>query len=190
MLAFHSPEPVGGHQRLGPAVTMVTTRQRPPRRSSVRMKVSLLLLFTFFFSSCSRLVKAKIPPMGPIVAHKADNSLDSWGSKSTFLQQTKIQAKHHSNNHSLQSRSAEEHLCTHNTSNLEADELQQQMTTPSVSKEEETEATIHTIVTKTGQQKIAKTFPDLMSLDFCCNIQRVWSQLGINNMKAWIHPAW
>ncbi|XP_017159863.1 mitotic interactor and substrate of PLK1 isoform X4 [Poecilia reticulata] len=31
-------EPVGGHQRLGPAVTMVTTRRRPPWRSPVRMK--------------------------------------------------------------------------------------------------------------------------------------------------------
>ncbi len=25
--------------------------------------------------------------------------------------------------------------------------------------------------------------------DFCCNIQMVGSEFGVNNMKAWIHPA-
>ncbi len=28
-----------------------------------------------------------------------------------------------------------------------------------------------------------------MSLDFCCDIQMVGSEFGINNMKEWIHPA-
>ncbi len=28
-----------------------------------------------------------------------------------------------------------------------------------------------------------------MSLDFCCNIQIVWSEFGIKNMKVWIQPA-
>ncbi len=27
-----------------------------------------------------------------------------------------------------------------------------------------------------------------MSLDFCCDIQMVGSEFGVNNMKAWIHP--
>ncbi len=30
--------------------------------------------------------------------------------------------------------------------------------------------------------------PDLMSLNFCCNIQMVGSEIGEKNMKAWIHP--
>ncbi|MDF4280576.1 hypothetical protein P3371_24365 [Vibrio parahaemolyticus] len=34
-----------------------------------------------------------------------------------------------------------------------------------------------------------KTLPGLMSLDFCCHIQMVESEFGVNNMKAWIHPA-
>ncbi len=34
-----------------------------------------------------------------------------------------------------------------------------------------------------------KTFPGLMSLDFCCNIQMIRSEFGIKNMKAWIHSA-
>ena len=29
----------------------------------------------------------------------------------------------------------------------------------------------------------------LMSLDFSCDIQMVGSEFGINNMKAWSHPA-
>ena len=28
-----------------------------------------------------------------------------------------------------------------------------------------------------------------MSLDFSCDIQMVGSEFGVNNMKAWIHPA-
>ncbi len=36
---------------------------------------------------------------------------------------------------------------------------------------------------------IGKTFPGLMSLDFCCDIQMVGSGFGVKNMKAWIHPA-
>ncbi len=31
--------------------------------------------------------------------------------------------------------------------------------------------------------------PDLMSLDFCCNIQMVESEFVVTNMKAWIHPV-
>ncbi len=34
-----------------------------------------------------------------------------------------------------------------------------------------------------------KKLPDLMSLDFCCDIQMVGSEFGVKNMKAWIHPA-
>ncbi len=44
-------------------------------------------------------------------------------------------------------------------------------------------------LTKIGQYKIGKTLPDLMSLDFCCDIQIVGSEFGVKNMKAWIHPA-
>lgn len=28
-----------------------------------------------------------------------------------------------------------------------------------------------------------------MSLDFCYNTQVVGSKFGVNNLKAWIHPA-
>ncbi len=28
-----------------------------------------------------------------------------------------------------------------------------------------------------------------MSLDFCCDIQKIGSEFGVKNMKAWIHPA-
>ena len=28
-----------------------------------------------------------------------------------------------------------------------------------------------------------------MSLDFSCGIQMVGSEFGVNNIKAWIHPA-
>ena len=31
--------------------------------------------------------------------------------------------------------------------------------------------------------------PGLMSLDFCSDIRTGGSELGVNNMKAWIHPA-
>ncbi len=41
--------------------------------------------------------------------------------------------------------------------------------------------------TKIGQQKMVKTLPGLMSLDFCCNIQMLGSVFGVKNMKAWIH---
>ena len=34
-----------------------------------------------------------------------------------------------------------------------------------------------------------KKLPGLMSLDFCCDIRMVGSEFGVNNMKAWIHPA-
>ncbi len=30
--------------------------------------------------------------------------------------------------------------------------------------------------------------PGLLSLNFCCNIQMVGSEIGEKNMKAWIHP--
>ncbi len=61
-----------------------------------------------------------------------------------------------SNNHSLQPSYAENHLWTHNTLNPEADELQQQKTTPGaapVSQEQETEAhqTDSHRLTKIGQ---------------------------------------
>ncbi len=44
-------------------------------------------------------------------------------------------------------------------------------------------------LTEIGQEKIGKTLPGLMSLDFCCNIQMLESEFGVKNMKAWIHPA-
>ncbi len=50
-------------------------------------------------------------------------------------------------------------------------------------------ATVTLEATKIGQQKIEKTLPGLMSLNFCCDIQMVGSEFGIKNMKAWIHPA-
>ncbi len=28
-----------------------------------------------------------------------------------------------------------------------------------------------------------------MSLNFCCDIQMVGTEIGVNNMKIWIHPA-
>ena len=34
-----------------------------------------------------------------------------------------------------------------------------------------------------------ETFPGLTSLDFSCYIQMSGSEFGVNNMKAWIHPA-
>ncbi len=77
-------------------------------------------------------------------------------------------------------------------SNPEADGLQQQKTTPGaapVSKEHETEATIHTGSPKLDNRRFRKTLPGLMSLNFCCDIQMVGSELGVKNMKAWIHPA-
>lgn len=40
---------------------------------------------------------------------------------------------------------------------------------------------------KAGQQKIGNVL--LTSFNFSCNIQMVGSEIGINNMKAWIHPA-
>ncbi len=33
-----------------------------------------------------------------------------------------------------------------------------------------------------------KALPGLMSLDFCCDILMVGSELGVKNIKAWIHP--
>ncbi len=48
---------------------------------------------------------------------------------------------------------------------------------------------MHTF-TKIGQEKIRKRLPGLMDLDFCCNIWIVGSEFDVNNMKAWIHPAW
>ncbi len=50
-------------------------------------------------------------------------------------------------------------------------------------------ATVTLEATKIGQQKIEKTLPGLMSLNFCSDIQMVGSEFGIKNMKAWIHPA-
>ncbi len=44
-------------------------------------------------------------------------------------------------------------------------------------------------LTKIGQQKIVKTLPGQMSLDFCCDIQMLGSEFAVKNMKAWIHPA-
>ncbi len=75
----------------------------------------------------------------------------------------------------------------HNTSNPEADGLQQQNTTPGAApvREQETEAR----VTKIGQKKIGKTLHGQMSLDFCCDIQMVGSEYAVKNMKAWIHPS-
>lgn len=42
---------------------------------------------------------------------------------------------------------------------------------------------------KTAQQKIRKMLPDLMSLDFCRDIEAIVSEFGIENMKAWLPSA-
>ncbi len=34
-----------------------------------------------------------------------------------------------------------------------------------------------------------KGLPNMTILDFCCNIRMVGSEFGINNTKAWVHPA-
>lgn len=60
----------------------------------------------------------------------------------------------------------------YNTSNLEADGLQEQKITPGatpVSEEQETEAIIRTGSPKLD--KIGKTLPGLQSLGFCCDIR-------------------
>ncbi len=82
-------------------------------------------------------------------------------------------------------------ISKHNTSNPEADGLQQQKTTPgaALSAKNRKQRLQFDRLTKFGQQKIGKTLPGLMSLDFCCNIQRVGSDFRVKNMKAWIHPA-
>lgn len=59
-------------------------------------------------------------------------------------------------------------------SNLEANWLQQQKTTPST--------------TPVIEQKTGKTVSGLISLNFCCEIWTVGSELGINNIKA--NPSW
>ncbi len=41
-------------------------------------------------------------------------------------------------------------------------------------------------LTNIGQQKIGKTLPGLMSLDFCCDIQMVGSEFGV---KTWKHGS-
>lgn len=41
----------------------------------------------------------------------------------------------------------------------------------------------------TGQQKIGKMLPGLLSLNFCSDTQIVGSEFGVNNMKTWIHPV-
>ncbi len=45
--------------------------------------------------------------------------------------------------------------------------------------------------TQTHQNWTVEDWKNVMSLDFCCDIQMVGSEFGIhvNNMKAWIHPA-
>ncbi len=49
--------------------------------------------------------------------------------------------------------------------------------------------TIHTDSPKLDNRRLEKRCLDLMSLDFCCDIQIVESEFGVKNMKAWIHPT-
>ncbi len=78
----------------------------------------------------------------------------------------------------------------HNTSNPEADGQQQQKATPGAAPVRTGNGGYNSQrLTKIGQKKIGKTLPDLMSLDFCCDIQMVVSEFGVKNMKAWIHLA-
>ncbi len=39
------------------------------------------------------------------------------------------------------------------------------------------------------QTGLSKRLPGLMGLNFCLDIQMVGSEFGVNNIKAWIHPA-
>lgn len=66
-------------------------------------------------------------------------------------------------------------------SNFEANWLQQQKTTPSTTPVSQEHHSSHT---KMIEQKTGKTFSVLISLNFCCEIWTVGSELGINNIKA------
>lgn len=67
----------------------------------------------------------------------------------------------------------------HNPSDLKADGL---------SAKNRITVALHGL-TKTGQKEIRKMLPGLISWDFCCHIGTAGPEFGINNMKAWSHPA-
>ncbi len=96
-----------------------------------------------------------------------------------------------SNNHWLQPRYAEHHLWTYNTSNPGTDELQQQKTSwmPLMSAENRKRRLQFAQAHQNWTKEDCNMLPGLMSLDFCCYIQRLGSEFGVKNMKAWIHPA-
>ncbi len=81
----------------------------------------------------------------------------------------------------------------HNTSNPEADELQQQKEHTgcrSCQLRTGTEDTIHTGSPKLDNRRLEKRCRGLMSLDFCCATFRwIGSEFVVKNMKAWIHPC-
>lgn len=73
----------------------------------------------------------------------------------------------------------------HNISNPEADGLQKQGTTPDATLiNYERERNI-----KIGLCKIGQILPGLMNLNFCCDIQMLGSEFGVNNMKGYIYPV-
>lgn len=53
-------------------------------------------------------------------------------------------------------------------------------------------AAVVTASPEIGQQKMGKMLSTsyLIGLDFCCDIQMTWSEFGIKNMKAWLHPSY
>lgn len=67
-------------------------------------------------------------------------------------------------------------------SNLEADRLKQQNTTPDAT-------SVRPRTGKADNGRLEKLLPGQMSLDFLCDIQMAGEDFDINNMKAWIHPT-
>lgn len=56
----------------------------------------------------------------------------------------------------------------------------------SAGSDQEIDASFHFRLTRIGQYKIGETLPGLMSLDLSWMLE---FDFGINNIKAWIHPA-
>ncbi len=81
-------------------------------------------------------------------------------------------------------------ISEHNTSNPEADGLQQQKTTPgALLSAKNRKRRLQFTQAQNWTIEDWKTLSGLMSLDFCCDIQMIGSEFGIKNMKTWIHPA-
>ncbi len=130
----------------------------------------------------------------PVRGSSVSESTDARGQK-TMARLVRVDKKAmatiNSNNHLLQLRHAQEHFWTHNMANLEADELQQQKTTPlSLLLAENSKQSLQfTQAHQNWRIEDWKRVPGLMSLHFWCDSGMVGSELGENNMKAWIHPA-